>query len=44
MKNIRIEYVIVGFVLLLVLLLVAITMLGGVGNGMRFIAELFSRK
>lgn len=37
----RIEYIIVGFVILLVVLLVSLTMLGGVKEGLDFILKFF---
>lgn len=39
----RIEYVIVGFVIMLVVLLVALSMLGGVSDSLGFIGNLFKK-
>ncbi len=39
----RVEYIIVSFVILLIVLLIALAMLGGVGEGFKFIAGLFSK-
>ena len=40
----RLEYVVVGLVLMMIILAVAITMLGGAGEGLKFVADLFSTK
>ncbi len=37
----RIEYIIVSFVILLIVLLVALTILGGVNEGLSFIGKFF---
>ena len=37
----RIEYIIVSFVILLIVLLVALAMLGGVNEGLSFISKWF---
>jgi len=39
----RIEYVIVGFVILTIVLLVALSMIGGANSGLGFIAKYFTK-
>lgn len=39
----RVEYIIVGFVIMMVVLLVALSMLGGVSNSLEFLGNLFKK-